>query len=106
MMAAGRQVRNEDYPVGRKTLVQKAEQSSKSRIAWPRWTGFCGMAVRDWLQLLIGSLALVIVSFLFTAQPYQRQQQTENQRAEAEHARSFWSTFSAAKRKKGANKLD
>jgi hypothetical protein len=48
-----------------------------------RW-GFRGMTVRDWLQLLIVPFALVVISFLFTAQQGQRQQQTENQRAEAE----------------------
>jgi uncharacterized protein YjbI with pentapeptide repeats len=42
------------------------------------------MTVRDWLQLLIVPLALVVISLLFTAQQDQRQQQIENQRAEAE----------------------
>jgi uncharacterized protein YjbI with pentapeptide repeats len=48
-----------------------------------RW-GFRGMTVRDWLQLLIVPLALVVISFLFTMQQNARQQQIENQRAEAE----------------------
>src|SRR5215218_2101050 len=69
--------------VGRKKLVRKAAPA-KRRIAWPRWTGFRGMTVRDWLDLLVVPLALVVISFLFTTQQDQRQQQTENQRAEAE----------------------
>jgi uncharacterized protein YjbI with pentapeptide repeats len=44
------------------------------------------MTVRDWLQLLIVPLALVVISFLFTMQQDARQQQIENQRAEAERA--------------------
>jgi uncharacterized protein YjbI with pentapeptide repeats len=39
------------------------------------------MTVRDWLELLIVPLALVVISFLFTTQQDQRQQRTENQRA-------------------------
>jgi septal ring factor EnvC (AmiA/AmiB activator) len=70
--------------VGRKKPRRKAEPSAKRRIAWPRWTGFRGMTVRDWLQLLIVPFALVVISFLFTAQQDQRQQQIEQQRAEAE----------------------
>jgi hypothetical protein len=41
------------------------------------------MTVRDWLQLLIVPFALVVIGFLFTAQQDRRQQQIENQRAEA-----------------------
>jgi uncharacterized protein YjbI with pentapeptide repeats len=40
--------------------------------------------VRDWLDLLVVPLALVVISFLFTTQQDQRQQRTETQRAEAE----------------------
>src|SRR5215203_4303121 len=57
------------------------EQTEETKQS--RW-GFRGMSVRDWLQLLIVPFALVIISFLFTAQQDQRQQQIENQRAEAE----------------------
>src|SRR5215204_586364 len=71
-------------PVGRKKQVRKAEPPSKRGMAWPRWTGFRGMTVRDWLQLLIVPLALVVISFLFTMQQDARQQQTEDQRAEVE----------------------
>jgi len=42
------------------------------------------MTVRDWLELLVVPLALVVISFLFTVQQDQRQQRTENQRAVAE----------------------
>jgi uncharacterized protein YjbI with pentapeptide repeats len=48
-----------------------------------RW-GFRGMTVRDWLQLLIVPLALVLIGFLFTMQQDARQQRTEDQRAQAE----------------------
>src|SRR5215203_2321474 len=58
-------------------------EHSKQQTKQSRW-GFRGMTVRDWLQLLIVPLALVVISFLFAAQQDQRQQQTENQRAEAE----------------------
>ena len=56
------------------------EHSEQMRSRW----GFRGMTVRDWLQLLIVPLALVVISLLFTMQQDARQQQTENQRAEAE----------------------
>jgi Pentapeptide repeats (8 copies) len=70
--------------VGQKKLVRKAELPAKRGIAWPRWTGFRGMTVRDWLELLIVPLSLVVISFLFTGQQDQRQQRVEDQRAEAE----------------------
>ncbi len=72
--------------MGRKKLVRKAEPPSKRRIRWPRWTGFRGMTIRDWLTLFIVPLSLVIISLVFTAQQDQRQQQIENQRAERELA--------------------
>jgi uncharacterized protein YjbI with pentapeptide repeats len=68
--------------VGRKKLVRKSEPPAKRGIAWPRWTGFRGMTVRAWLELLIIPLALVVAGFLFTAQQDQRQQAIEEQRAE------------------------
>src|SRR5215207_5358688 len=68
-------------PVGRKKQVRKAEPPSKRGMAWPRWTGFRGMTVRDWLDLLVVPLALVVISFLFTTQQDQRQQEIEGQRA-------------------------
>jgi len=40
------------------------------------------MTVRDWLQLLVVPLALVVISLLFAAQQDQRQQNIEDQRAQ------------------------
>jgi hypothetical protein len=40
------------------------------------------MTVRDWLQLLVVPLALVVIGFLFTMQQDARQQEIENQRAQ------------------------
>jgi uncharacterized protein YjbI with pentapeptide repeats len=64
--------------VERKTSDREHSEQKSSR-----W-GFRGMTVRDWLQLLIVPLALVLIGFLFTMQQDARQQQTENQRARAE----------------------
>src|SRR5215211_1113801 len=61
------------------TDLEHSEQQQKTS----RW-GFRGMTVRDWLQLLIVPLALVLIGFLFTMQQDARQQQTEDQRARAE----------------------
>lgn len=68
----------------RKKPGRKADSASKPRIAWPRWTGFHGMTLREWLQLLIVPFALVAISFLFTMQQDARQQLIEDQRAQAE----------------------
>src|SRR5215216_6104596 len=51
-------------------------------MAWPRWTGFRGKTVWDFLQLLIVPLMLAAIGFWFTAQQDARQQQIENQRAQ------------------------
>src|SRR5215211_4016061 len=48
------------------------------------WTGIQGKTVWDFLQLLIVPLMLVAIGFWFTAQQDARQQQIENQRAQAE----------------------
>src|SRR5215203_5330057 len=48
------------------------------------WTGFRGKTVWDLLQLLVVPLALAVIGLWFAAQQDARQQQTENQRAEAE----------------------
>jgi uncharacterized protein YjbI with pentapeptide repeats len=48
------------------------------------WTGFRGKTVWDLLQLLIVPLALAVLGLWFAAQQDARQQQIENQRAEAE----------------------
>jgi uncharacterized protein YjbI with pentapeptide repeats len=49
-----------------------------------RWTGFRGKTVWDLLQLLIVPLALAVIGLWFAAQQDARQQQIENQRADAE----------------------
>jgi hypothetical protein len=41
----GRNVRDEERSVGRKALSRKPEP--KRRKAWPRWTGFRGLTVRE-----------------------------------------------------------
>jgi uncharacterized protein YjbI with pentapeptide repeats len=75
--------------VGRKKMVRKAEPPAKRGIAWPRWTGFRGMTVRDWLQLLVGPVALVVIGFVFTMQQDVRQQaREERQRAEEAQQRA------------------
>jgi hypothetical protein len=63
----------------RKEPSRKQSEETKQS----RW-GFRGMTVRDWLQLLIVPLALVVIGFLFSVQQDARQQRIENQRAEAE----------------------
>ncbi len=76
----GQNARDEEQQqVGRKEPNRKQGEETKQS----RW-GFRVMTVRDWLDLLIVSLSLVVISFLFTAQQDQRQQQIENQRGEAE----------------------
>jgi uncharacterized protein YjbI with pentapeptide repeats len=55
---------------------EHSAQQKQSRL------GFRGMTVRDWLDLLIVPLVLIIIGFLFTAQQDQRQQAIEEQRAE------------------------
>src|SRR5215211_6372570 len=51
-------------------------------MAWPRWTGFRGKTIWDFLQLLIVPLMLAAIGFWFTAQQDARQQQIEDQRAQ------------------------
>src|SRR3712207_4194524 len=75
-------VRDEEWSVGRKKPGRKAEPESKRGITWPRWTGFRGMTVRDWLQLLIVPFALAVVGFWFTMQQDARQQEIEDRRAQ------------------------
>jgi uncharacterized protein YjbI with pentapeptide repeats len=75
-------VRDEEHPVERKKLVRTAEPPSKSRIRWPRWTGFRNKTVWDFLQLLIVPLMLAAIGFWFTAQQDHRQQQIEDRRAQ------------------------
>jgi cell division protein FtsB len=63
--------------------VNTDREYSEQRTKQSRW-GFRGMTVRDWLQLLIVPLALVVIGFLFSVQQDARQQKIENQRAQAE----------------------
>jgi uncharacterized protein YjbI with pentapeptide repeats len=79
-----RNVRDEERSVGRKKQVRKAEPPSKRGIRWPRWTGFRGMSLRSWLELLVVPLALVVIGLVFTMLQDARQQEIENQRAELE----------------------
>src|SRR5215216_5150101 len=58
-------------------------EHSEQQTKQSRW-GFRGMTVRDWLQMLIVPLALVVIGFLFSVQQDTRQQMIEDQRAEAE----------------------
>src|SRR5215211_9049520 len=51
-------------------------------MAWPRWTGFRGKTIWDFLQLLIVPLMLAAIGFWFTMQQDARQQQIEDQRAQ------------------------
>src|SRR5215208_6048388 len=80
--------------VGKKKLVRKAEPPSKRGIAWPRWTGFRGMTVRDSLPI-VGALLIPIMVALGTGwitwqqakledKRAEQQQKLENQRAKAE----------------------
>jgi uncharacterized protein YjbI with pentapeptide repeats len=69
--------------MGRKKPSQKAESPSKRRIAWPRWTGFSGMTVRDWLPI-VGALLIPVVIALGTWWITWQQAKIEDQRAQAE----------------------
>jgi hypothetical protein len=70
--------------VDHKKPRRKAESGAKRRIPWPRWTGFRGKTVWDWLQLLVVPLMLALITVVFTWQQDARQQRIENQRAAAE----------------------
>src|SRR5215207_8763596 len=61
---------------------RKKEPTPKRGIAWPRWTGFRGKTIWDWLQLLIVPLALATIGFWFTQQQDARQRELEEQRAQ------------------------
>ena len=71
--------------MGRKKLVRKAEPPSKRGIDWPRWTGFRGMTLRDWLPIVGALLIPVVIAFVglrFTAQLDARQQRLAEQRTQ------------------------
>jgi hypothetical protein len=57
--------------VEQKKLVRKAEPPTKRSIRWPRWTGFRGRTVWDWLELLSAlavPIVVVVVGAIFSAQ--------------------------------------
>jgi hypothetical protein len=68
--------------VARKKPARKKEPTPERGITWPRWTGFRGKTVWDWLQLLIVPFALAGIGFWFTEQQDARQQALEEQRAQ------------------------
>jgi uncharacterized protein YjbI with pentapeptide repeats len=70
----------------RKSTWQRGSRNRTLRSRLWNLTGFRGMTVRDWLQLLIVPLALVVISLFFASQQDQRQRKIEDQRAEAERA--------------------
>jgi cell division protein FtsB len=74
-----RNVKDEERSVWQRTPEREQKEETKQS----RW-GFRGMTVRDWLQLLIVPLALVVIGFLFSVQQDARQQRIEDQRAKAE----------------------
>jgi hypothetical protein len=64
--------------VGQKKLVRKAEPPSKRSIRWPRWTGFRGRTVWDWLELF-GTWAIPIVVVLAGAMFSAQQSRTQTE---------------------------
>ena len=87
-------MRNGKRSVGRKKLVRKAVPSSRRGIAWPRWTGFRGMTVRNWLEILIVPMVLVGIGLLFEMRQDDRQQQIEEQRAQDAALQSYFDQMS------------
>jgi uncharacterized protein YjbI with pentapeptide repeats len=72
-----RNVMDEEIPVERKEPNRKQSEETKQS----RW-GFRGMTVRDWMDLLIVPLVLVVIGLVFTMLQDARQQDLENQRAQ------------------------
>ena len=79
----GRNEKDVERPVERKKPRRKAEPSSKRRIAWPRWTGFRGMTVRDWLPI-VGAFLIPVMIAIGTWGITWQQGKIEDQRAKAE----------------------
>jgi uncharacterized protein YjbI with pentapeptide repeats len=79
----GRNLKDEEHPVGQKKLIRKAEPPSKRGIAWPRWTGFRGMTIREWLPI-VGALLIPVVIAAGTWGITWQQGKIEDQRAQAE----------------------
>jgi hypothetical protein len=73
---------------GKGTHTSEQEKGPDKRPPWWKrlwaWTEFGKKSGWDLLQLLIVPLALAVIGSLFTMQQDQRQQQIENQRAQAE----------------------
>ena len=73
---------------GKGTPTAEQENESDKPPSWRKRlsarTGFGDKTLWDLLQLLIVPLALAVIGFVFTMQQDQRQQQIENQRAQAE----------------------
>jgi uncharacterized protein YjbI with pentapeptide repeats len=73
---------------GKGTHTSEQEKGPDKRPLWWKrlwaWTEFGKKSGWDLLQLLIVPLALAVIGFVFTMQQDQRQQQIENQRAQAE----------------------
>jgi uncharacterized protein YjbI with pentapeptide repeats len=72
----------------RSNLRRKSEASKGARATRvtriPRWTGFAGKTLWDWLQLLVIPLALVAIAFGFDYFQGERDQQREDRRAARE----------------------
>jgi hypothetical protein len=75
----GQNVRDEERSVWQRKPEREHEEETKQS----RW-GFRGMALRNWLELLVVPLALVVIGILFSVQQDARQQRIEDQRAAAE----------------------
>ena len=69
--------------MARKKVGRKKEPTPKRGIAWPRWTGFRGMTVRDWLPI-VGALLIPVVIAAGTWGITWQQGKIEDQRAQAE----------------------
>src|SRR5215204_1423533 len=65
---------------------EKGGQAAGEKKGGKPWTlrEFGGKTAWDWLQLLVVPLMLALITVLFTQQQDARQQELENQRAEAE----------------------
>jgi PAS domain-containing protein len=78
-----RNVRDEELSVGRKKSNREQTEETKQS----RW-GFRGMTVRNWLELLIVPLVLVVIGLLFEIQQANRQQAMEEQQQALEERRA------------------
>jgi len=75
--------------LGREKLVRMTQPPPTRSKAWPRWTGFRGKTVWDWMQLFVVPLVLTVLGLSFAIvqqrlaneQEAARQQAIEEQRA-------------------------